>query len=177
MKKLIFLPIELTITKTFLNVDSPLYDTFDGLWNTRSVEADHPEIKYLIDQLPFSNLSLIKYNTQATDVPPHVDVQLGYVKDIEEYKNIIKNEPAGYRILLVGKEDALEVHDGKDWVRARLPACPFAYVLNSTTAYHRVINQTGRKTLYFRGFLDKERHHNMISENFEKYKDYAIFRK
>ena len=175
MKDLIFLPIDIEIEKTVFDIDSPLHKTFQGLWDTQLIDPDNPEIKNILNQLPFKTISLIKYNTQATDIPPHVDVQPNYVKTYDEYYHIKENEPAGYRIVLSGSTDKLEVFDGKEWRIAYLPSCPFAYVLNSTDVKHRVIGETGRKTLYFRGYLDTERHEELIRKNLKKYSDYAIY--
>jgi len=175
MKDLIFLPIEIKIDKTVFDIDSPLHKTFQGLWETQIIQPDNLEIKNILDQLPFETVSLIKYNTQATDIPPHVDVQPNYVKNSNEYDHIKENEPAGYRIVLSGSPDKLEVFNGKEWKTAFLPSCPFAYVLNSTDVKHRVIGETGRKTLYFRGFLNIEKHRELIRINLKKYSDYAIY--
>lgn len=175
MKDLIFLPIELKIDKTVFDISNPLHKTFQGLWNTKLVNNKDPEIKNIVDQLPYSEITLIKYNTQTKDVPPHVDVQPEYVKNQDEYQHIKKNEPAGYRIVLSGNTDKLEVFDGKQWRIAYLPSCPFAYVLNSTDVKHRVIGETGRTTLYFRGFLDIEKHQTLIKKNLKKYSSYAIY--
>lgn len=176
MKDLIFLPIEIKIDKTAFDISNPVHKTFQGLWDTRLVEDSDPEIKNIVDQLPYSKITLIKYNTQAMDVPPHVDVQPNFLSDQEEYRHIKENEPSGYRIVLAGSIDKLEVFDGRQWRVAKLPSCPFAYVLNSTISLHRVVGEIGRKTLYFRGFLDKTKHRDLISKNLEKYKEYAIFR-
>lgn len=176
MKDLIFLPIEITIDRTEFDIDSPLHKTFQGLWDTRLVDESNLEIKKIVDQLPYSKLTLIKYNSQAMDVPPHIDVQTNFLKDTEEYQHIRKNEPSGYRVVLVGSTDKLEVFDGSKWCTARLPRSPFAYVLNSTIALHRVIGETGRRTLYFRGFLDEVKHREILLKNLEKYREYAIFR-
>jgi hypothetical protein len=176
MKDLIFLPIEIKIDKTTFGTNSPLHVAFRGLWHTRLVKFDDPEIKDLTDQLPYSHITLIKYNTQTVDIPPHVDVQPSYIKDDIEYQHIKENEPSGYRVVLVGSTDRLEVFDGKEWRVARLPSLPFAYVINSTDTKHRVMAETGRRTLYFRGFLDIEKHQQLIKKNLEKYSEYAIYR-
>lgn len=175
MKKLIFLPIELEINNTEFDIESKIEKTFGGLWDTRFVISDDPQIADIVKQLPYQTISLIKYNHQATDIPPHVDVQPAYVKIPNEYEHIISNEPAGYRILLSGKIDRLEVFDNKEWKVAYLPKCPFAYVINSTHTKHRVIGETGRRTLYFRGFLDPKKHQDMIDKNLKKFREYAIY--
>ena len=178
MKNLIFLPIELEIEQTVFDFDIHSLPTFDGLWETKFLtndDLDRPEIKSLCDQLPFEKITLIKYNRQSQDIPPHVDVQPFYVKEKKEYRHILSNEPAGYRIVLSGTADKLEVFDGQSWKTAFLPKVPFAYVLNSTTTKHRVISETGRMSMYFRGFLDRDKHQKIIEQNLQKYSDYAIY--
>lgn len=177
MKDLIFLPIELKINKTSFNTINPLHDTFQGIWNTQIIDDVDLEIKEIVDQLPYSKITLIKYNTQSKDVPPHIDVQSNFLESSEEYQHIQEHEPAGYRIVLHGACDKLEVFDGKEWKIARLPQTPFAYVINSTNAFHRVIGENGRKILYFRGFLDVDKHKKMIEKNLYKYSDFAIFKR
>lgn len=176
MKDLIFLPIEITIDKTTFDIEGPSHKTFGGLWDTKLVDESDPEIVNIVEQLPYSKITWFKYNIQAKDVPPHVDVQYNFTRDRNEYQHIKENEPAGYRVVLSGSTDKLEIFDGKKWHIARLPACPFAYVINSTISLHRVIGEIGRRTLYFRGFLDEEKHQKIISKNLEKYQEYAIFR-
>ena len=104
--------------------------------------------------------------------------------DTETYKwrgnyllsfNILKNEPAGYRIVLKGKKDVLEIFDGRDWKKVLLPEVPFAYVINSTKFKHRVVGDTGRKTLYIRGSLDENLHNQLIQRNLKEYYNYALF--
>lgn len=178
MTDLIFLPIELSIDQTVFDFEIQSLPTFNGLWETKFLtdsDLSRPEIKNLCDQLPFKKITLIKYNRQSKDVPPHVDVQPFYVREKNEYEHIRSNEPAGYRIVLLGSADKLEVFDGKNWKTALLPKVPFAYVLNSTVTKHRVIGETGRMSMYFRGFLDQDKHRKIIDINLKKYQDYAIY--
>lgn len=178
MKDIIFLPIEIEVDQTEFDLKSKSMKTFEGLWETRFISGPDllkPEIKKICDQLPFEKITLVKYNRQATDIPPHVDVQPSYIREKDEYEHICENEPAGYRLVLIGSPDKLEVFDGKEWVTAKLPKTPFAYVLNSTVTQHRVIGETGRMSMYFRGFLNTEKHQQLIEKNLEKYREYAIF--
>ena len=87
----------------------------------------------------------------------------------------MKNEPAGYRIVLKGKKDVLEIFDGRDWKKVLLPEVPFAYVINSTKFKHRLVGDTGRKTLYVRGSLDDNLHKQLIDKNLKEYYNYALF--
>lgn len=175
MKKLIFLPIELDIRTTEYHIETKEKKTFNGLWNTKFISSTHPELSTIINQLPFSMITMVKYNTQTSDIPPHIDVQKKYIRVSGEYEDIRSNEPAGYRILLCGSPTKLEVFDGKEWIVSKLPLCPFGYVINSTDTKHRIIGETGRNILYFRGFLDRDKHIRLINKNLEKYREYAIY--
>jgi hypothetical protein len=177
MKDLIFLPIEIDIPQTDFSIEKQSVKTFNGLWDTKILEDEinHPYIKHLIDQLPYQRVTLAKYNTQETDVPPHVDVQPSWTTTVDEYNHIVDNEPAGYRIILIGSNNKLEVHDGKQWRIAKVPKVPFAYLLHSTIYKHRVLGEVGRKTLYFRGYLNPAAHRELIEKNLQKYGEYAIY--
>lgn len=178
-KNLIFLPIDIDLKNiNNFNTKSQSIETFEGLWKTSFIGDevyDNPVLKYISEQLPFRKITMGKYNTQNNCIPSHIDVQKSYVNDDDEYYHIKSMEPAGYRIVISGSSDALEVHDGKKWVTAYLPKTPFAYVLNSTTTYHRVKEEIGRTTMYFRGILDEEKHNKMLERNLIKFKNYAIF--
>lgn len=178
MNDLIFLPIEIDIATTKFCIDRSAKPTFHGLWETKELsetEISESQIRNITDQLPFRRITLAKYNTQTSIIPPHVDVQSEWTKTLEEYNHIKNNEPAGYRVVLVGKIDSLEVFDNRQWKKARLPKVPFAYVLNSTEYKHRVEREIGRQTLYFRGFLDEKKHREIIEINLKKYQNYALF--
>lgn len=178
MKNLIFLPIEIDIASINFSIDKPSKPTFQGLWQTKELSENEildSEIKFITDQLPYERITLGKYNTQSSIVPPHIDVQPSWTTTLEEYEHIKNNEPAGYRVVLIGERDSLEVFDNLEWRKAVLPKVPFAYVLNSTQYKHKVREETGRQTLYFRGFLDETKHKKLINQNLEKYREYAIF--
>ena len=178
MNDLIFLPIEIDIISTTFSINRPTKSTFQGLWETKELnewELHKSEIGYIADQLPFKKITLVKYNTQSSIIPPHIDVQPKWTTTVEEYHHIKKNEPAGYRVVLIGQNDSLEVFDDRKWQKARLPRVPFAYVINSTRSMHKVSIEAGRQTLYFRGFLDENKHKELIKTNLKNYGDYAIF--
>jgi hypothetical protein len=177
MKDLLFLPIEIEISQMMFTVDKSAQPTFKGLWQTKELNEEEiisSGINKITNQLPYEKITLAKYNTQSSVIPSHVDVQSNWTKTLEEYEHIKSNEPAGYRVVLIGNQNSLEVFDGVEWKTARLPQIPFAYVLNSTKCQHRVVNEPGRQSLYFRGFLNKEKHQTLIEKNLKKFKDFAI---
>ena len=188
MNNLLFLPIKINIPDIPHSIDDELYGlnkvVYFETWSVTEFTnineiKKHPSFKIIIEQLPFKQITLFKENIQLKDVMAHVDVNVNYQSkgliSYEEHDNILKNEPAGYRIVLKGKEDALEIFDGKDWKKVLLPKVTFAYIINSTKFKHRVIGDTGRKTLYIRGTLDKDLHNQLIQKNLKEYYNYALF--
>lgn len=179
MQNLLFLPIEIDIISVTFDINQEALPTFQGLWQTKELTEDQRKssgIDLITDQLPYEKITLAKYNTQPSSIPAHVDVQPSWTKTIEEYEHIKNNEPAGYRVVLIGDKNSLEIFDGETWKKARLPSVPFAYVLNSTEYKHRVLEDKNRKTLYFRGFLDRKKHLDIIEKNLKKYQEYAVYK-
>ena len=109
---------------------------------------------------------------------PHFDVYLNskFIEE-EELNNIQENEPCGYRLVLKGSTDALEVFDGEKWICPILPSVPCCYLIDSTRLKHRVKNDPGRELLYFRGLVDKTKHLKLIEKSMKKYGDLAIYLK
>ncbi len=182
MGDLIFLPIEIDILSTSYFVDKQAIDAFHGrkyvLWSTKELtesDIDASDIKFISDQLPLKKITSAKHNTQNSIIPSHLDVHPEFTSTLDEYQHIANNEPAGYRVVLIGKHDALEVFDNQEWKKAVLPKVPFAYVLNCTKYKHRVRADPGRQSLYFRGFLDESKHKELIETNLKKYRDFAVF--
>jgi hypothetical protein len=179
MNDLIFLPIEIDIKNTSFSVNKKSYSTFEGLWETKDLTDEEilsTDINTITDQLPYEKITFAKYNTQLNSIPAHVDVKPIWTKTVEEYQHIKKNEPAGYRVVLIGDKDSLEIFNGESWKKARLPSVPFAYVINSTNYKHRVLEDKNRQTLYFRGFLNRKKHLDIIEKNLQKYQEYTIYK-
>ena len=103
-----------------------------------------------------------------------MDVYPEMIFQPNELEHIKLNEPAGYRIVISGSTDSIEIFNGVEWVVARAPQTPCCYVLNSTSARHRIKEDIGRKMIYIRGFLNREKHLELLSKSYERYKDYAV---
>ena len=179
MTKLIFLPIDITIPEEDYTIETGADSNWGRhtiFWNSKILtvqQAREQKLGPIMDQLPFKEITFIKYNHQARDVLPHID--LVERLNIPELSHIKENEPAGYRLVFTGSNDSLEVYDNKSWIKTTLPSVPGCYLLNSTATSHRVLNDTGRTGLYFRGVLDVVKHQDLISRSLLKYKDYAIY--
>lgn len=185
MEKIIFLPIDIDINlsefnrtntekKVLLNAYQPFWDTV----SLDSVSLSENNIRKIYDQLPYSKISFVLHKFQTREVRPHFDVYLNskFIEE-EELNNIQENEPCGYRLVLKGSTDALEVFDGENWICPTLPSVPCCYLIDSTRLKHRVKNDPGRELLYFRGLIDKTKHLKLIEKSMKKYGDKAIYLK
>lgn len=176
----VFLPIDIDLKNfKFDQLDSSYRMTgWQPYWQTSMVTEDTLKMNNLdkiLDQLPFNKITRISYKIQKSKVLGHTDVHSNMNLEEGEWDHIIKNEPAGYRIVISGKTDRLKVLKGKEWVDAQLPEVPCCYLINSTTVRHMVLEDEHRELIYLRGFLNQEKHRQLIEKSLIKYKEYAVF--
>lgn len=190
ISKLYFIPVDTEITvkdfplpqkkinwhwwtyEQLLDKSSGIFD--NSPWR-QDLDTSLSSLKNIVEQLPLTGFSNVRLTIQNQPVDTHLDIYEKHGLDKELYEHFVSNEPCGYRFLLSGSTDALEVFDGRKWRTARLPASPGCYLINTTRALHRVKEDKDRLTLYVRGTVDVDRHKALIEKNLEKYSDYAIF--
>jgi len=175
---LLFLPIDIEIpTIDTIHPPSTIIENgkYQPFWNTSRIdECVDKNLKFILDQLPFDQITNIYYKEQKTIVAPHYDVYPDMKFEKGEYKNILDNEPAGYRLVLQGSTDVLYVKSGNTFELAQLPFVPGCYLLNSTAGLHKVKDDPGRKIIYIRGLIDKARHQTLIEKSLNRYKNLSI---
>lgn len=186
-----FLPIQLDIPKEFL--DHSKYPTnwhwwsfeqllqYEGkeIFETKDWREDlGPEYnvyKELVNQLPLTDLSNVRLTVQRVPVEPHLDLYKFHRVPEKLYNHFIENEPCGYRFILKGSNDTLQLFLNGNWVTANVPNVPCCYLINTTSVMHRVLNDPERITLYVRGTVDENKHQEFIKQNLEIYKDYVLY--
>jgi hypothetical protein len=180
MENILFLPIDIDISGVNFNqLDKSSRLTYlNPYWDSTAITTDtviKNNFDKILNQLPFTEITVINYKIQQRKVESHIDVypELGIKQ--EELDHIRQNEPAGYRIVLNGDPNSVEVFDGQRWVNAVTPSVPCCYLLHSTGARHRVKEDIGRTIIYIRGILDTMKHQELIKRSLEKYKNYAIY--
>lgn len=176
---ILFLPIDIDVHLTsFYKEDSAsrltAYNPYWASTPLSSNEIKKNNLDKILYQLPFTKITTLTHKFQEREVHSHVDVYPSMIFEDGEYQHIIDNEPAGYRLLLNGSLDCLEVFNGVEWIVAKIPKTPCCYLLNSTAAKHRVKEDINRELIYIRGFLDKKKHESLIAQSCIKYKDYVI---
>jgi hypothetical protein len=177
---LLFVPLDITISNnpTFKLGDYHV-SARQKFWSTRTIlgkENNYVDYNWLFDQLPFSTVEIFTYKVQLKEVGPHIDHDIKN-STLEKLDLIKSTEPAGYHIVLQGKNNSVDLHDGANWVTSLLPNVPSAYVLNIASCLHRVREDLDRTTLYIEGTLDIEKHRLLIERSVKKYKEFAVYKK
>lgn len=178
---ILFLPIDIDLSNfDFTQLDNSTELTaFNPYWDSSLITEDtiiKNGFNRILDQLPFTKITTLSYKIQKGVVSEHVDVYPAMTFEEGELEHITTNEPSGYRFVIKGAKDSVEVFNGKKWVTAYSPAVPCCYVLNATSGKHRVIADADRRIIYLRGFLDESKHKALIEKSYIKYKNYAITR-
>lgn len=176
---ILFLPIDIDLPNLTFTPEPNAGRTteFNPFWTSTFITADvayKHNLDKILNLLPFDNITTLTHKIQDRAVSQHIDVYPEMTFKTGEYNHICVSEPAGYRILLKGHLDRLEVFNGKEWITAQIPAAPGCYILNSTKALHRVKSDPGREIIYVRGFLNLEKHRALLDQSYKKYKDYVI---
>jgi hypothetical protein len=179
MNSLLFLPIDIDMSAVdFTQFDKSVKLTaYNPYWESTQVTKDtvlKNGFDKILNQLPFTYISVLTYKIQQSVVNSHVDVYPSMNFKDGELEHIRAHEPAGYRFVLNGKANSVEVFNGQEWVTAYTPTMPCCYLINSTIAKHRVKEDNGRTIIYVRGILDSDKHQSLITRSYKKYKDYAI---
>lgn len=176
--KILYLPIDITVPE--INV-SEITSTisregrYQPFWKTVDItDLRLANLQIIIDQLPFEKVTNIYFKEQTKPALPHYDVYPDMKFEDGEYKHILDNEPIGYRVVLIGNKDKVFIKSKETFKPAIVPNIPGCYLLNSTESLHMVKDDPGRKIIYFRGFVNKEKHRALIERSLEKYKHLAI---
>lgn len=180
--KLLFLPIDIEIPNITLDRDGlykvPTQFHQPKWWDTVIVNSDKERMKVfqpIVDQLPYVEPPMIMHKFQNVPVGPHFDVYKAMRIPPEEYQNIQDNEPCGYRMVLSGNFDKLQILANGEWVTPKLPSMPVCYLINSTALKHRVLDDPGREVVYFRGIIDPDKHKKLLERSFSKYGEFAYW--
>ena len=186
--KLLFVPIDIDIPDVPLgemNVThsrpsySPFWEFEQLLVKANSWKEElgpyQEYLKTLTEQLPFEELHNVRFTRQLDVVKPHVDVWPNSV-DVDRFNKYKSTEPCGYRFVLKGKTDSLKIRYKDKVLDANLPKVPCLYIINSTEAVHFLNQDPERMTLYVRGFVDVEKHRDLLHKSIIKYKDYALYK-
>jgi hypothetical protein len=176
---IIYTPIDIDISRLGITIveGTDVVSKFNPYWDSTYLSDSTVQrngLDTILDQLPITKIGNIQYKVQQRAVGSHLDVYPAMQFMEDELENIKANEPAGYRILIKGSYDKLEVFDGRDWIAAKMPDIPCCYLINSTAGYHRVKDDPDRTLIYVRAMLDSDRHRALIEKSINKFPEYVI---
>ena len=176
---ILFCPLDIDIEDIkFISVEGvPVHTIYNPYWDSTYITeevARKNNFDNILDQLPFEEINNIQYKIQQKIVNEHVDVYPSMKLKHGEYNHIVSNEPVGYRFVVKGRLDSIEVFNGERWVDAIIPRVPCGYIINSTSAKHRIKEDIGRTTIYVRGWVNKEKHFKLLHKSYARYHQYAV---
>lgn len=149
-----------------------------GAWEwTETARSHAPGLIHWIEQyLPYKDLRYCIALSSVGTVKPHIDIPSNAPSDLVQYHKA--HEPALYRIVLDGEliNNGFYMVQTKQKKYVRVPNGSPGWVMNATSYMHGNDDQIrNRKILcYVMGELDKEKHYNLVTRSYAKYKEYAI---
>lgn len=171
-------------SEQWYNVDDMRYTLFNRytpelapVEYANNIDKLFPEIPYMLEQLPFKELSVVTMLRQREYVPHHTDNQV-YDIIVDPSEVAIEMEPRRYNILLTK-------HDYKSFFVSDTQDSEKMYpVITKEQPCHAICEQyhwhgadyagPDKIMLCVFGILDRPKHLQMIKENLERNKDKAI---
>lgn len=146
-------------------------------WTENAREHCPKLISYIEQYLPFSNLKAVSIMSSTGLVPLHLDMPLSAPD--HEKQNYIENEPSIFRLLLDGsiREKSFYVASrstGKQYVTLPTDSPGWAMGCYSCGHGNDQIEPHQKLLVYLMGDLDKNKHTELISRSFNKFKNYTV---
>jgi len=149
---------------------------------TQEIIEKYPELKqWMIDHIPFTDYIHAKMMKSKDVVHPHVDYQDPNRRP-DVFDHLKKNEPSSYRLVISGeRKNTVYVSksvDSKieDRIYPILPETTDVYAMPYTDQVHGVDFQSDRIIIITNGYIDIEKHQNLLTRSLEKYGDYLVKR-
>jgi len=158
-------------------------------------------VEYIKEYFPFESITLLKLLRANQDVAAHVDDSYTAYKGpkdncrliTEDYRqHQLQTEPCGYRMIIAGDRSSLYLSDGNPEVRdgqlvynkitekkyCHVPETTDSFVLKSYGSMHGVDKTPGddnRLLVFVIGWLNPEKHQELIARSEKVYKDYVHY--
>lgn len=141
-----------------------------------TIRQENNVIDEWFDTLPVKSILKIKLNVQINPVVEHVDIDpVQWNEENPELLNHwLRNEPAGYRVLISGtRKNKLYVTVDNKKIYTEIPSDTDTYLMNSSV-YHGVDDDVDRKLLYMNLEIDEEKHKKLVETSYNKYKKFIV---
>ena len=136
-------------------------------------------IEYCKKYLPFTDYINIKiHHIQSTGMVMHIDFG-DQTKNPELYKHTQEHEPCGFRMVIQGtKSGDMAINNNDEIIVPRMPEDTDWYLISHTGTLHgtpeNINDIKDRYGLFVQGWVDKEKHNELINKSIEKYSDYIV---
>jgi len=189
IKNLLFCPIDLEVPNFGiyeLGVAAQKSPTQARYWNVEylcsnyvwrdSIDYPRQHLKeWLLSNVPFSQIEIVRLNEQIYAASPHVDHAPNRFSK-EFVTNQLETEPSGYRLVLKGDLNALKIHYSGKIIDGSVSSVPGVYLINSMECVHQLLRDENRISVYLRGTVDQDKHNDLIKRSLEKYDKHAIWK-
>jgi hypothetical protein len=144
---------------------------------TASAKANCPGlINYIENFLPLTKIRGASVMSSKGTIPAHYD--LSPTLPDEEKQPYINNDPCMYRLLLDGNihQDSFFVRRDDKKYYVNMPSDAPGWAMGSFSCLHGNDEETPYQKiiLYIIGEIDVDRHRELISKSYERYKEYAV---
>jgi hypothetical protein len=133
---------------------------------------------FILEHLPFDKLINVKIHRQYRDsTKSHIDF-VNPTDELDLFKNNSANEPCGYRMVISGsRQGPLHIENSKgEKVFPELPSTTDWYAIGSTNVLHSVkVLDPGRMIIFAHGWINEDKHADIIDRSLNKYSKYAIW--
>lgn len=141
------------------------------------IDKQFPEIPYMLDQLPFKELSIVVLFKQHEQVSTHIDLQK-WMNIQDESEIAFDLEPRRYNILMTKhhyKSFYICENQNSERIFPNIPAHRPCHALCESQHWHGAEYAGPDKIqLAVYGILDRPKHREMVRKNLEKFKDEVI---
>lgn len=200
-KEVAFVPIDLppfefgdTIYKTFsaemnygwweavrLFAENPTFAAITE-WSETAKKNYEPLMNYIVNFLPYDSFIHAKLMKAKVPAPPHLDFRFPE-KHPEVYQMTQKYEPAAYRIVIHGSRRGKlflcnkETSDPQNYIFPELPMDTDVYAMPYTNQYHGTFFEPDRLIVIVQGYLNPQKHLELLKKSLKRYKNYVIYKK
>jgi len=154
----------------------PIYVITEGQGFKKGFAKKNPHFFEWLQHLPVKEWVYASVQYQLKAIGPHIDMRMPN-DNLDFYRNVHRNEPCGYRIVLNGSHNDVMylVDDYGNKTYTKLPEDTNTYVINYTQGIHGTEFDEGRCVLLPACLVDDEKHKQIIERSVKKYSEYIIF--
>jgi len=143
----------------------------------RNIDETFPKIKYMLDQLPYRELTMATLFLQDREVGCHID-WFEKDNDTDPDERSIENEPRRFNIQLTNhhyKSTYVAPSENGDKVYGKITKETPGYCISELYNWHGAhLIGKDKVTLFTTGLIDKKKRDDLINRSLEKFKDDAV---